>query len=181
MEIWRDIPGYEGLYQVSNYGRVKSLNYKCTGSEKLMKQTCLVSGHLEVRLCKDGIVKAFRIHRLVAESFIPNPNNHEIVHHIDHNPQNNTVENLEWTSTTDHKSLHHKCNGGSAGRSCKTVYQYTLNGNLLAVWESAAEAARKLRFSQGCITTCCKGGFNYKGKWINITQHNGYKWSYIPL
>lgn len=183
MEIWRDIKGYEGLYQVSNYGRVKSLNYKRTNKEKNMVLTKLNSGHLEVRFCKEGIVRHFFIHRLVAEAFIPNPNNYGVVHHIDHNPQNNVVENLEWMSEEEHKKIHHSSNGGNAGRSCKTVYQYTLDGKLVAVWKSASEAARQLGFQESQISNCCNGGFFYKKKkkWINIKQHKGYIWSYVPL
>lgn len=175
MEIWRDIPKYEGLYQVSNYGRVKSLNYKRTHKEKIINPAIHPSGHLHVLLYKDGSSKTFQIHRLVAEAFIPNPNKSKIVHHIDHNPQNNRIENLEWLNRASHQALH------NVESRSKIVYQYTLEGELVKIWESASEASRQTNISFGNICNCCRGGFYYKGKWIDKRQSNGYKWSYVPL
>ena len=96
-EEWRDIRGYEGKYQVSNLGRIKSLkdshgNYR----EKILKFKLEVSGYLQVHLYLENKVKAFKIHRLVAEAFIPNPNNLPEVNHKDENKENNRVDNLEW-------------------------------------------------------------------------------------
>ena len=96
MEEWRDIKGYEGLYQVSSLGRVKSLkdshdNYR----EKILKPGN-VRGYLHVNLYKDTKRKTYRIHRLVAEAFISNPNNYEEVNHKDEDKTNNCVSNLEW-------------------------------------------------------------------------------------
>ena len=71
-EIWRDVPNYEGLYQVSNFGRVKSLNYNHTKREKIMKPQ-LIKGYYQIGLCKNGKVKQYLVHRLVALAFIPNP------------------------------------------------------------------------------------------------------------
>ena len=103
-EIWKDIEGYEGFYQVSNKGRVKSLKRKIcsnsnhkynTLSEKLLK----LSGggkYIQVILCKDGKTSAKLVHRLVAQAFIPNPNNYPVINHKDENKKNNDVRNLEW-------------------------------------------------------------------------------------
>ena len=96
MEIWKDIKGYEGLYQVSNKGRVKSLNYRRTGKEKILSSSPNSYGYLIVGLCKNGKQKPFYIHRLVAEAFLTNPNNLLEVNHKDENKENNHVENLEW-------------------------------------------------------------------------------------
>ena len=96
VEEWRDIKGYEGLYQVSSLGRVKSLNYRHTNREKILKYGKNNRGYLHVNLCKKGTIKSFQIHRLVAESFIFNPNNYKEVNHKDENKQNNRVDNLEW-------------------------------------------------------------------------------------
>lgn len=96
MEIWKDIEGYEGLYQVSNKGRVKSLNYKRTGKEGILSSSPTSSGYLIVNLCKNKKQKPFYIHRLVAKAFLPNPNNLPQVNHKDENKENNTVYNLEW-------------------------------------------------------------------------------------
>lgn len=93
-EIYKDIKGYEGLYQVSNYGRVKSLNYRRTGKERLLKQILHTNGYFYVRLYKSN--KWFSIHRLVAETFIPNPENLPCVNHKDEVKTNNHVDNLEW-------------------------------------------------------------------------------------
>lgn len=95
-QIWRDIPNYEGLYQVSNTGRVRSLNYRRTAKTKVRKQGTNKLGYKNVNLCKDGKRKGYLVHRLVAQAFIPNPNNYPVVNHKDENPSNNTVWNLEW-------------------------------------------------------------------------------------
>lgn len=95
-QIWKDIPGYEGKYQVSNTGRVRSLNYNRTGKTKVLKQNTNKLGYKSVFLCKDGKFKRYYIHRLVALAFILNPNNYPIINHKDENPSNNYYKNLEW-------------------------------------------------------------------------------------
>ena len=95
-EIWKDIEGYEGLYQISNLGRVKSLgntHYKTTRILVVYKNK---NGYCGINLCKKGKVTKYRIHRLVATAFIPNPNNYPEVNHKDENKSNNRVDNLEW-------------------------------------------------------------------------------------
>ena len=97
MEEWRYIKGYEGKYQISNYGRVKSLkNSKGNYREKIMNPNDDTHGYLKVNLSKNNKKKTYKIHRLVAIHFIDNPNNYECVNHKDENKQNNRVENLEW-------------------------------------------------------------------------------------
>ena len=98
MEIWRDIEGYEGLYQVSNLGRVRSLNYKRTGKVQNMKLGTYPNGYKMVDLKKNKNRKAHLVHRLVAKAFIPNPNPDQLceVNHKDEDKTNNCVENLEW-------------------------------------------------------------------------------------
>lgn len=95
-EMWKDIEGYEGLYQVSNTGQVKSLNYNQTGEIKLLKQYTNKKGYKRTSLSKNGKVKNHWMHRLVAIAFIPNPNNYKEINHKDENPSNNNVKNLEW-------------------------------------------------------------------------------------
>ena len=100
MEEWRDIKGYEGRYQVSNLGRVKSLkdrygNYR----EKILNPRNSIQGYLDISLYKNGVSKRFKVHRLVAEAFISNINNYSQVNHKDENKQNNRVENLEWCTS----------------------------------------------------------------------------------
>ena len=95
-EEWRYIKEYEGLYQVSSLGRVKSLNYRNSNKEKILKLNLNKSGYLHICLSKNGKVKAFNVHRLVAQAFIPNPNNYPIINHKDEDKSNNCVNNLEW-------------------------------------------------------------------------------------
>ena len=101
MEEWKNIPGFEGLYQVSDWGRVFS---KWTNRE--LTPNTHEKGHLYVTLIKNRKRKTKSIHHLVAETFIPNPNGYDVVHHIDYNPQNNRVENLVWLSKEEHDKLH---------------------------------------------------------------------------
>lgn len=96
MGIWMDINGYEGLYQISSDGRVKSLNYNKTKKSKIMSLNNHKLGYKHIILCKNGKHKAHQVHRLVAQAFIPNPNNYPCVNHKDQDPSNNNVTNLEW-------------------------------------------------------------------------------------
>lgn len=97
-EIWKDVEGYEGLYQVSNFGRVKSLNYRGLGKEKVLKQGKHKQGYLLVHLYKDNKQKTSTVHKLVALAFLENPYNFPQVNHKDENKENNKVENLEFCS-----------------------------------------------------------------------------------
>ena len=97
MEIWKNIVGYEGKYQISNLGRVKSLKDRYGYRERILKPSTNKRGYKKVVLVKVGEKrKTFLVHRLVAEAFIPNPNNYSEVNHKDENPSNNNVDNLEW-------------------------------------------------------------------------------------
>lgn len=96
-EVWKEIEGYEGLYQVSTEGQVRSLNYNHTGKTKILQQDTNKKGYKRVRLCKKGEkTKPYSVHRLVALTFLDNPNNLPQVNHKDENPANNAVWNLEW-------------------------------------------------------------------------------------
>ena len=109
IEIWKDIAGYEGIYQVSSLGRVRSLDrtlldknnveYKVKG--KIRKISCTGRGYQDIQLSKEGESKMFLVHRLVAETFLDNPENLPIVNHIDGNKSNNNIGNLEWVSNSD--------------------------------------------------------------------------------
>ena len=126
IEKWIDIAGYEGRYQVSNTGKVRSLARTrkgkfqsiCPVKERILKQNTDKDGYKEVALCTDGKLKYFRVHRLVALAFIPNPQNLPLINHKDENPANNIAENLEWctcsynTSYSNYKVSHPViCNG----------------------------------------------------------------------
>lgn len=154
-EQWRSIKNYEGLYEVSNWGRVKN-----TRTGRVLKPMKNWKGYLNVILCKDGVHKTCKVHRLVAQAFLPNPNNHPQVNHINEDKTDNRVDNLEW------------CDGAYNVRysQTKTVYQYTLDGQLVRVWPSTQECARN-GFYQNAISNCCNG----KRK-----THKGFRWSYNP-
>ena len=110
MEEWKDIKGYEGKYQISNKGRVKSLNYKRTGKEKILKLSSDINGYKKITLCKNSKQKTYLIHKLVAEAFLPNPDNLPVVNHKDENKLNNNVENLEWcTQAYNVNYSHNNC------------------------------------------------------------------------
>ena len=179
-EIFKDIKGYEGLYQISNFGNVKSLNYNHTCKEKLLKQMLQNHGYFCVSLFKP--LKRFQIHRLVAEAFIPNPDNLPQVNHKDEDKANNHVGNLEWCT------YKYNINYGSRNKrisesllnhpdKSKKVYQYTLDGKFVKEWESIRECARN-GFDRGDVYSCCRGGRFKNNKWVNVTQHKGYRWSY---
>jgi len=104
MEIFKEVKGYEGLYQVSNRGTIKSLPRGSRKGIKILRQEIVkrnTTNYRRVSLCKDGIVKRFQVHRLVAEMFIANPENKPFVNHIDNSGENNSVENLEWCTHSE--------------------------------------------------------------------------------
>ena len=103
MEIWKNIENYENKYQISNFGNVKSLNYRGTKKEKLLKLVPNKIGYINVQLSKNGIVKPFYVHRLVAIAFIENPKNKPYINHLDCNINNNNVENLEWCTHSENE------------------------------------------------------------------------------
>ena len=166
MEHWKAISGYEGLYEVSDLGRVKSLKY---GKERILKPGSGGDGYLNVALCKDGHVKGKLIHRLVAEAFIPNPNNLETINHKDEVKTNNTVSNLEWMSQRDNNNYGTR-NKRARETLSKQVQMFDKKtGELLATFPSTNEAAGVTGIAQGSISKCCNG---------KIKSAGGYVWRY---
>ena len=121
--IWKNIKEYEGKYQVNQLGQVRSLNYRRTGRIKRLKCSKDNYGYKRVYLCKDNKPKFYRVHRLVAETFIPNPNNLLIVNHIDENKANNCIWNLEWCTVAynNNYGIHNE-------KISKTMKQRVKNG-----------------------------------------------------
>ena len=193
-EIWRDVKDYEGLYQVSNLGRVKSLNYRRTGREEILKPSMNTCGYLFVDLSKYGKQKAFLVHRLVAEAFIPNPENLQQINHKDEDKTNNCVWNLEWCDSkynnnygTRNKRIADALKGVPKTEETKRKISETkkgvpnvklskpvlqldkVTGEVIREWPSTREVQRQLGYTIQSIYACCNG--KYKSSY-------GFKWSY---
>lgn len=168
-EMWRDIKGYEGLYQVSNLGRVKSLY---DGGESIRRIGRKPEGYLDVDLYKCGMGKTHYVHRLVAEAFIPNPYELPQVNHIDEDKTNNCVWNLEWC---DRKYNMNYGTGKirSAEKRSKRVYQYTKSGVFVRSYKSVNEASRQTGIAFAHISDVAINKPHCK-------TAGGYVWSYIP-
>ena len=159
-EIWKDKKDYEGHYQVSNWGRVKSIKF---GKERILKPQKNTSGYLCVTLCKNNNQCQFEVHRLVAEVFLPNPNNYKEVNHKNEIKTDNRVENLEWC---DRK---YNQNYGTRTEKCsKKVYQYTLDGKFVKEWKSTAECGRN-GYNYGNVAACCRG---------KLKKYKNFIWKY---
>ena len=166
MENWKEISGYEGLYEVSDLGRVKSLKY---GKEKILKQGKTTGGYLKVNLYKDGHRKHLFVHRLVSEAFIQNPNNLETVNHKDEVKTNNKVCNLEWMSKKDNNNYGTR-NKRAAESHSKQVQMFDKStGELLATFPSTLEAGGVTGIAPQNISECCRGKRKSAG---------GYVWRY---
>lgn len=185
-EIWLPIDGYDG-YEVSNYGRIKSLNYNHTNQEQILKSGNTKDGYQQVCLYKDGKPKMFRVHRLVAMVFIDNPNNLPQINHKDEVKTNNHVSNLEWCTAkynNNYGTRKEKASKAMSGdnnpkpmlgklgkehHSSKQIIQLTLDNEVVKYWDSMHDVKRALDYNIGNIGSCCKGKRNYA---------HGYKWQY---
>ena len=183
LEVWKDKKDYEGLYQASNLGRMRSLDRwvkSRNGSIKLCKGRILKPctdkyGYLYVNLYKNGKKKFHLVHRLVAEAFLEIPEElkhlkgtrYLQVNHKDENKHNNNVENLEWCSAK------YNTNFGTRTEKCskklsKPVLQYTLDGEFVREWESTNECGRN-GFHQGAVAACCRG---------ELKKYKDFIWKY---
>lgn len=152
-EIWKDIEGYEGLYQVSDKGRVRSMKF---GKERILKPSKDGWGYIFVRLYKNGEQKPYKVHRLVGQAFLLNPNNLPEINHKDEDKTNNSVENLEWCDTKYNLNYGTR-NQRISDKHSKTVLQYTKYGNFLQEWKSGYDIERNLGYCHGKISACCIG------------------------
>lgn len=184
MEFWKDVIGYEGVYQVSNKGRVKRIGkYKNQVSEwpsnRILKAAKKDNGYMYCQLSKDNKTKPKMIHRLVAEAFIDNPESKPTVNHIDGDRTNNSVENLEW-ATYKENNIHslYELNGHFPGkrqnkRGSKAVIQYDLSGKFIKEYPSYREAYRQTGIAG--IDVVCRGD-RQKNK--RQKTAGGYIWRY---
>lgn len=171
-EIWKDIDGYEGLYKVSNKGRVYSHI-----SNKVLKRYCSSNGYEHVNLTKNNNSRYLITHRLVAEAFVENEQNYPCVNHKDEDIRNNSADNLEWctyqynsyygtridriTSLIDYKEVGRK--------NSKSILQFNLDGSFVKRWDSITNCKGETGYDKSNIVKCCRG---------KIKSAYGYVWRY---
>lgn len=172
MEIWKDIPGFEGLYQLSSFGRVKSFPRETTRGG-IMAVGIGTTGYYYVKLTKNGKRKHLRIHRSLAELFIPNPENKPCINHKDGNKLNNSFDNLEWCTSSENNF--HGYRTGLIPRNRdkikKPVIQLDRFGIIVKIWPSATDVQKQLGINAPTISKCC----NKRG--ANKTA-GGFFWEY---
>lgn len=188
-EIWKPIKGYENNYEVSNMGNVRSLRYANNGTDKKgsgIKNLKLIlnnMGYYVVNLYHEGKMKQHHVHRLVAEAFMPNPNNLPVIDHISTITTDNRIENLRWCSIRDNvnnpissKRRLDKCRAllkGKFGKDAlthKPVIQYTLDGDFVKKWDCMMDACRFYHIDSGSLTRACQGEYH---------KVKGFAWRYI--
>jgi len=169
MEIWKPIPGYVGLYEVSNFGNVKSF---CAGKwhNKTMIRKLVPDkdGYMTVLLKKQGSYRNFKVHRLVAQAFIPNPNNYPMVNHIDEIKSNNLVSNLEWCT-----AKYNMCYNNKHQRVCKKVAMMDSKNRVIKVFDSVNSAANSVGVTASHLSTVLS-----KRRARNKLA-GGYRWKFI--
>lgn len=181
-EIWKDIEGYDGRYQVSDLGRVRSQDWRVPSSEgrtrvikgRILKPQPDKYGYMRVNLYADTHMKAHQVHRLVASAFIPNPCHHEQVNHRNEQKTDNRADNLEWCDVKynitygnrSRKVSETRINGAMLG---KAVEQLTTDGQHVSTYRSINEASRATGADNSVIIRCCKGKTETAG---------GYRWRY---
>lgn len=159
MEIWKPVLGYEGIYEVSDVGNVRRISYKRTTKVKSIRQYFDYHGYARVTLCKFGKLYGKKVHRLVAEAFIPNPDKLPEVNHKDEDKSNNSVQNLEWCDRKYNIRY-------SIARKIEQIH----GDKSVAKWDSITDAGLKTGINTGDISMCCKGKLKSAG---------GYRWRYL--
>ena len=186
-EIWKDIEGYEGFYQVSNLGRVRSLDHIAHSKNgvpqyrhgKILKQSTVRSGYKRVHISKDGNAEYRAVHRLVAFAFCEKPEGMDIVNHLDNDPSNNRADNLEWTDCKG--NMQHATRQGRMGwqpenlkkaQEARKIPVITIAPDGTRTWfPSQADAAKALHVTRSHIGSICNGRYGYKSS-------HGYRFEY---
>lgn len=165
-EVWKDIPNYEGHYQASNLGRIRSIKKEI----KILKEINRNDGYLFVNLSKNGKSKPIKIHKIIAYTFLKNNNNYTDINHKDGNKQNNCVNNLEFCNRSHnikeaYRLKLRKPNKTNIGKR-KKVLQKDKDGKPIKIWDSIKEASIKLNIKDSNISQVCKSKRNYAGNYI---------------
>lgn len=191
LEIWRtaiyDGEIYEGLYQVSNLGRFKNLNYRNTGKAELLNPGTNKDGYLQVCLSKNGEYKMCLVHRLIAETFLPNPENKPQVNHKIEGKKGKKINmvifnedgtvnkertTIEWVTSKENNDYGTRnervAKANTNGIRSKPVLQLSLTGDLIREWPSVGECGRN-GFNKGAVAACCRG---------EKPQYKGFRWEY---
>lgn len=184
---WRPVQGFEGIYEISNYGEVKSLERKFTRGkgnysrkEKILKNSSDKDGYPYVVLLKNKIRKTVKVHRLVAIAFLENNSLKEQVNHKDGIKSNPRADNLEWCTQSEnqihsYRVLKNKPNNANMGKfgkyasRAKPIYQMDFNDNIIKEWDCAIDASKDLKISMSSISSCAGGNKNY-------SHAGGFKW-----
>jgi hypothetical protein len=184
MEKWKDVIGYEGLYEVSNIGNVRSKgNGNSTNPNHCVAKPITLrlkgAGYHQVKLFKNGTRRYYMVHRLVGFAFMPNPKGKTQINHKDGNKINNCVSNLEWATPSENvkhsfdTGLNAKLKGKDNPQSI-SILQLDLSGNVIKEWGSIKQVLREKGFNTIGIIKCCKKEKRYKTAY-------GYKWEYKHL
>lgn len=162
MTEWFDIPGLEGYYKIRKDGAVLNV-----GNGNILHGSVNSHGYLVVSMQKDGQRITGKVHRLLAQAFLPNPNDFDCVNHKDGNKLNNSLDNLEWcTKAQNNRHAHEVLHKDYTARP---VCQSTLDGEIIAMWANTTIAAKSVNITAPCIANCCEGRAKTAG---------GYAWSY---
>jgi hypothetical protein len=167
-EVWKPIAGYEGLYEVSNFGRVRNASKAHCARGGILKPLADATGYCRINVYKGGKMAHKLVHRVVAEAFVENPQSKTEVNHKDGNKANNAATNLEWV--TPKENIKHSIYSGLRSNR-KPVDMYTTSGEFLKTFESLAEAAKHTGAKVHNISRCCTGRKGYK-------TACGYVWKY---
>ena len=156
-EEWKNIRHFEGLYQISNFGFVRSLNYNKTGKMQIMMLSQAPNGYYSVNLSKDGKIYHYYIHRLVAEAFVPNPNNYTEINHKDEDKSHNVWLNLEWVDHISNCTYGTRNSRISKNKSKHSVNQYSVDGTFIKHWSSVYQIKQELGIDRAAINRVCQG------------------------